>query len=51
MIKRCIFGQNYVVVQICQLLLVIQLGDELEDLRVVVLTNTSLSIVLALPGL
>jgi hypothetical protein len=31
--------------------LVIQSGDELEDLRVVALTNTSSSIVLAVPGL
>jgi hypothetical protein len=31
--------------------LVIQSGDELEDLRVVVLTNMSSSVVLAVPGL
>jgi hypothetical protein len=31
--------------------LVIQSGDELEYLRVVVLTNTSMSVVLAVPGL
>jgi hypothetical protein len=31
--------------------LVIQSGDELEDLRVVVLTNTLSSVVLAVPGL
>jgi hypothetical protein len=31
--------------------LVIQSGDELEYLRVVVLTNTSSSVVLAVPGL
>jgi hypothetical protein len=31
--------------------LVIQSEDELEDLRVVVLTNTSSSVVLAVPGL
>jgi hypothetical protein len=29
----------------------VQSGDELEDLRAVVLTNTSSSVVLAVPGL